>query len=74
MVGNFVPSMEDKKRTEAHFIEICIRESIKYKSKQYMDFERMFFCGAMTISKHLFQHWAICLATRRPIISKEEYK
>lgn len=74
MIKDCIPDKEDKEKVEKHFIEICIRDGIKYNSKKYLEWQRMYFCGAMTITHHIFQFWSICIAANRPIIHKEDYK
>jgi hypothetical protein len=58
----------DKVRTEKHFIEVCQRDGIKWGSAKFYDWQRMYFCGAMTMLNCHISYWAICLATNRPIM------
>lgn len=60
---------EIKDKTEKHFPEVCKRDGIKYGSKKFFEWQRMYFCGAMTVSHYEQLHWALCLASNRPIIN-----
>lgn len=63
-------SLEDIKRVENHFIEVCKRDRVKWGSKKFYDYQSTYFCGAMTAWNIALVKWKVLMTIDRPIVEK----
>lgn len=65
---------EQIKKIEEVFIQRCIHNNVKYKSKKYYEYQQEFFCGAMALLEIPIPKWFISIISNREIVEKYYYE